>query len=458
PFEDFFRGLQEQQQGDNSEPEKSESDSAVPNFIPFGIGSGMIIRSDQSGAWILTNNHVLENAERVQIEFFDESPILDLDLVSDPNDSNRNEYLDRKSDLALIKLTPEVVGERKLEPIEFADSDQLKVGHLVYTLGAPLDREWTFSQGMISGVDRGQVIPKKSPDEIRYEGLIQTTAFINVGNSGGPLLDIEGRVVGINVAIQTSGMSSGFIGIGFAIPSNRAVHVIDAFVTQGKLVRGFLGVKIGPPNPDETEYFGLKPRTGVEVVSVYDDSPAAQGGMQAKDIVLSFNGQEVRNPGHLQELVAYAPVEKKAKVEVLRGGKKVELEVPIGVQPDTVSTVLQSAKKGDEIQELGAVLRNLDPESAEYFKDAGYNSGVLVDEIMPGSPLSKNNQSIKPGSLITAIEHQPVKTVEEVKEQIDKVIASRGSNAREVRVMVNYVPAGESKETFQVIRLDVQSQ
>ena len=453
PFEDFFKGLQEPK-GENR-PDESETKPGAPDFVPMGIGSGMIVRSDESGIWILTNNHVIEDAKRVQIEFLNESPILDLDLITGSDDPNRNAYVDRKTDLAIIRLKPEVVGKRKLTALEFADSDTLKVGHLVYTLGAPLDREWTFSQGIISGTDRGQVFPRKSEEEIRYEGLLQTTAFINVGNSGGPLLDIDGRVVGINVAIQTSGFSNGFIGIGFAIPSNRATRVFEAFMKDGKLVRGYLGVKIGPPSQDEIEYFGLKPRTGVQIVSVYDESPAAQGGMLAKDIVLSFNGKEVRNPGHLQELVAYAPVEEKAKVEVLRSGKKVELEVPIGIQPETVEQVAASTAKGDEVAELGAVLRELDPESAQYFKDSGFEKGVLVEEIKPGSPLAKNNQAIKPGSLITAIEHQPVGSVEEIQNILTKAVEARGPDAREVRVMVNYVPAGESKETFQVIRLDV---
>lgn len=452
PFEDFFKGLQEpkpQSEGESTQPVPS-----LPDFVPMGIGSGMIVRADDGGVWILTNNHVIEDAKRVQIEFLDSSPIMDLDLKSDPDSPDRNAYLDRKTDLALLRLSSEIVGDRKLTPLEFADSDTLKVGHLVFTLGAPLDREWTFSQGIISGTDRGQVFPRSSEEEIRYEGLLQTTAFINVGNSGGPLLDVDGRVVGINVAIQTSGFSNGFIGIGFAIPANRASRIVDDFINDGKLTRGFLGVKIGPPSQDEIEYFGLKPRTGVKIVNVYSDSPAAQGGIQEKDIILSFNGKEVRNPGHLQELVAYSPVEEKAKVEVLRSGKKVVLDVPIGLQPDTVATAPDSTSDGTEVVELGAVLRELDGESAEYFKAAGFESGVLVEEVKAGSPLAKNNQSLKPGSLITSIEHQPVKSVDEVKQILAKTIEARGGSAREVRVMINYVPAGEDKETFQVVRIE----
>jgi len=456
PFEDFFKGLQDPQAiPKGNEDEEIESTPGIPDFIPMGIGSGMVVRTDSEGAWILTNNHVVENAARVQIEFLDERPILDLDLNTEVDSPDRNAYLDRKTDLAVIKLSADVLGKRELKPLTFADSDKLKVGHLVYTLGAPLDREWTFSQGIISGTDRGEVFPRKSREEIRYEGLIQTTAFINVGNSGGPLLDIDGNVVGINVAIQTSGFSNGFIGIGFAIPANRAQRVLDAFVTEGKLTRGFLGVQIGPPSQDEVEYFGLKPRSGVEIKHVYEKSPADEGGMQEKDIVLSFNGKEVRNTSHFQELVAYAPVEQKAKVEVLRKGTKMELEVPIGVQPESVAPTASVTEQGNEIPELGAVLREMDSESAEYFKEAGFESGVLLEKVNPGSPLAKDNQSLKPGSLITMIEHQPVKSVEDVQNIIAKVIEQRGSNARDIRVMVNYVPAGEDKETFQVIRLNV---
>ncbi|MCG3199405.1 MAG: Periplasmic serine endoprotease DegP [bacterium] len=450
PYEFYFQNPHGQRDKDNNK-EESEGQEPKPKerFSISGVGSGTVIRVDSDGAWILTNNHVVGDAEKVDIAFRDEYPITSLEVVSDMDTENRNTFLDEKTDLALIHLTPEVVGERKLTPIEFGDSDALRVGQIVFTLGSPLDREQTFSQGIISAKDRGNVLPGLNEEEIRYEGFLQTTAFINVGNSGGPLIDVDGRMVGIDVAIQTAGgLSNGFIGIGFAIPSNRAKTVADALMAHGKVVRGYLGVKIQAPDLDASEYFNLKPKTGAKVMDVIDNTPAAKGGIKKNDIILTFNGKPVLGTTHLQELVAAAEVNHTAEVEVLRGKDKVKLAVPIEPQPDEPAKVVRRAQ--GELSELGASLRDPSEDEAKYYEEAGFK-GVIVGEIDPSGPLAGK---IPKGSLITAIEQNKVASVEDVKNVLDKIYSDR-SDKREIRVMITYVPSSSEKtEEFQIIKLE----
>lgn len=424
----------------------------------FGLGSGIVVRADSNGAWILTNTHVLGGgAEEVNIHFLDEIPIKELAIESDTSSASRNVFLDPKSDIAVIHLTPEQVGERSLAAASFGDSDALRVGELVFTLGAPLNRDQTFSQGIVSAKERSNVFPGYNPEqEIRYEGLIQTTAFINQGNSGGPLLDIHGNVVGINVAIQTAGgFSNGFVGIGFAIPSNRAQAVMRQLMDTGRVVRGWLGVGIEPPSVNEAVYFHLPAGTGVKLRQVYDDTPAAKGGLQANDIIVRFNGQTVRSPVHLQNLVAEFPVGDKAKVEVLRGGETVTLDVEIGEQPDTPDMKIAAsgpgAQEGNSFTELGAKVRDLTEEEVQYFGAMGL-SGVIVEEVDEDGPLA--DKPITSGTLLTKIERVPIESVEGLRTTLEG-IKSGSIPSKNGLVMVSFVASsGESHaESFAVVKL-----
>jgi serine protease Do len=435
--------------------DQGEAAPGKPQFHVNGVGSGIVVRADESGAWLVTNNHVIGDAERIDIEFRDENSVTDFDLISDPSDSKRNTYADPKSDLAVIRLSREAIGARTLKPAKFGDSDSLRVGQLVFTLGAPLNREQTFSQGIISAKDRSGVLPGASEEQIRYEGFLQTTAFINVGNSGGPLINVDGEVVGIDVAIQTAGgLSNGFIGIGFAIPSNRAKSVVDSLIEKGKVVRGWLGVQISPTDLDATEYFNLPPKTGVKVREVFPDTPADKGGLKKNDIILSFEGKPVQGTTHLQDLVASAPLNRPAKLEVIRGGEKVALDVPIEEQPEEPVKMVSRAE--GEIQELGATLRDPDEEEAKYYGDSNFK-GVIVADVKEGGALDRASVKIPKGSLITAIEHTKVTSVNQVREIIEKIVKERGSK-RELRVMVTYVPnATEKAEEFGIVKLDLES-
>jgi len=453
PFfdEKWFQVPQQPQQPQPPQPPQQEdSQDSEPQYSMFGLGSGIIVRVDDSGAWILTNNHVLEQAERATIEFQEDMPIEDLNLVVDPESKDRNVLLDPKSDIALIHLTPSDIGDRKLKAANLGDSEKLRVGEVVFTLGAPLGRGWTFSQGIVSGKGRGNVLPQRTENEFRYEGFIQTTAFINLGNSGGPLLDLDGNVVGINVAIQTAGgFSNGFIGIGFAIPVNRVKGVMDALIEHGKVTRGWLGVQIENPDPDDAKYFGLTLHRGVKVKQVFPDTPAEKGGLKENDIILTFNGVEVHDTFHLQELVSLAPIDQDAKLEILRAGKKETLEVPIGLQPDEPSLVMAKAKWN--FAELGATLRDLEGDEVQYFKENGGFEGVVIEDIEKNGPLGE--KSIPKASLITQIENQKIHSVEDARKVIDDLKAKSGDQ-KERLVMVNYVTrSGGSTEQFQVVKL-----
>jgi serine protease Do len=438
--------------------QEDEPTEKIPRV--FGLGSGIVVRADSTGAWILTNTHVLGGgAEEININFRNEIPIKELVLESDADAGDRNVFLDPKSDIAVIHLTPEQIGERQLVAATFGDSDALRVGEMVFTLGAPLNRDQTFSQGIVSAKERSNVFPGYNPQkEIRYEGLIQTTAFINQGNSGGPLLDIHGNVVGINVAIQTAGgFSNGFVGIGFAIPANRAKAVVDQLVSTGKVVRGWLGVGIEPPSVNEAVYFNLPAGTGVKLAQVYPDTPAAKGGLEANDILLSFNGQEVRSPNHLQDLVALYPVGEKAKIEVLRGGEKMTLDVEIGEQPDSPDLRVASSSggegaSGNRFKELGATIRDLDADEAEYY-GAMDLSGVIVEEIDPNGPLA--DKSIPKGSLITKVERTPVESAEQLRETLDGIEDGKIQSKKGL-VMISYVAnvGADHEERFAVVKLD----
>jgi serine protease Do len=433
----------------------TESEEENPNeglFHINGVGSGILYKVDENGAWIITNNHVLSDAERVDIEFKDDNPLTEYDLVTDPG-KKPNLYLDKKSDLAALFIPRDTIGDRKLKAIPFGDSDALRIGEMVFTLGAPLNRDQTFSQGIISAKDRSNVFPDQSEREIRYEGFLQTTAFINVGNSGGPLINVNGEVVGMCVAIQTAGgFSNGFVGIGFAIPSNRIKEVVNSLIDKGRVVRGYLGVLIGPPGINVSEYFQLPPKSGAKVVEVLEGTPADRGGLKKNDIVLTFNGNPVHGPSHFQDMVAKSPVNQTAKMEVLRGGQKVQLDVPIDEQPDEPLTAL--VKGGGTFPELGASLKDPTEEETNYYKESGFE-GVIVSEIDPTGPLAKK---IPKGALITAIEKTKISSVAQAREVIDKVMETKG-NRREVLVMINFVPkSSENTEEFVIIKLEKQAE
>lgn len=280
-FEEFFGG------GPQTRRDKS-------------LGSGFIISRD---GFIVTNEHVVRDAESIRVKLSNDKVYEARVVGGDP-----------KTDIAVIKID---AGD--LPVAVLGDSDRLEVGQWAIAIGNPFGLERSMTVGIISATGRSNVGIES------IENFIQTDASINPGNSGGPLLNIHGEVVGINTAIVAAGQ-----GIGFAIPTNMARPIISQLVEKGKVTRAWLGVSIKPVAEEEARSLGLSKPAGVVIVAVQGDGPAAKGGIQAGDLVIAFGSTEVRDPSHLQQLVAVTRIGAAVPVVVLRGGRKITVTVRPG--------------------------------------------------------------------------------------------------------------------------------
>ncbi|MFO7654085.1 MAG: trypsin-like peptidase domain-containing protein [Candidatus Krumholzibacteriia bacterium] len=344
-----------------------------------GSGSGFVI----AGAGdILTNHHVIDRADAIFVRFSGETEEYPAELVgTDPN-----------TDLALIRIAP---GDRRLRVLEYADSDEVEVGDWAIAVGNPFGHlEGSLTVGVVSAKGRGDlVIQGLTP---RYQDFLQTDASINFGNSGGPLVDIHGRVIGVNTAISAGGQ-----GIGFAVPSNLARRVAEQLVAHGRVIRGYLGlrtegvvVRAGEPAPEGV-------RAGARVVGVTPGSPAAAAGVQEGDVVVSFAGREIRNNRQLLFLVADSPLEVPIDLEVVRDGKRRRFEVRL-VEFESDSRPAPAAT-GPWLGMEVASLTSADPRAQRLKEALGVTatSGVLVVEVEEGQPAAE--AGIRPGDVLVAV-------------------------------------------------------
>jgi serine protease Do len=268
--------------------------------IRIDVGSGVV--TDTQGI-ILTNNHVVADADEVVVRLPDGSELPAEEIRTDP-----------KSDLAIVRVQP----TSDLAPARLGDSDKLEIGDWVIAIGSPFELESTVSAGIISG-------KRRSIRRIERGQLLQTDAAINPGNSGGPLVNLDGEVVGINTAIATS--SGGYQGVGFAIPSKHAKWVASELLVHGKVRRAYLGTRIGELTAEASRRFNVAARSGVWVVELVTGSPADEAGVEANDVIVSFGGVPVRSPGDLQKVVEQKPIGSKQQLVVIRKGKRLKLEV-----------------------------------------------------------------------------------------------------------------------------------
>lgn len=291
-------------------PEDSEEgeEGGEGDILGFNtnVGSGVI--TDASGL-ILTNNHVVAEASEVIVRLPDGTELPAKDIRTDP-----------MSDLAILRVETDV----KLPAARLGDSDKMEIGDWVIAIGNPFELESTVSAGIISGKGRGIA-------RIQRGQLLQTDAAINPGNSGGPLVNLDGEVVGINTAIATS--SGGYQGVGFAIPSKRATWVAKELLENGKVRRAYLGIRIGELTADAARKMKLAARSGVWVIGVIKDGPAAAAGVKDNDVIVEFAGLPVQAPGNLQELVEDKEIGSKQSLIVMRDGKRVALEVELKPLP-----------------------------------------------------------------------------------------------------------------------------
>jgi len=367
------------------------------------LGTGFIV--DPSGL-IVTNNHVIEDAEHITATFNDGTS-LPAKLIG----------RDEKTDLALLKVN----AKKPLPAAHFGDSDQARVGDWVIAIGNPFGLGSTVTAGIVSARNRNI---NAGP----YDEFIQTDAPINRGNSGGPLFDMDGAVIGVNSAIYSP--SGGSVGIGFSIPSNLVRSVVDQLRKYGVARRGWIGVRIQEVTDDLAEGLGVKNRSGALVTSVTPKGPAAKAGIENGDLVVGFDGKSVGDSRALPRIVADTPIGKTVNVEVMRKGQKKTMRLTVAKLEDEKPMHAQAhpaapapaAKSRSRISELGLSLAPIDADARAQFKLSGGIKGVVVTDVTPDSPAWDKN--LRPGDVIVQVQSQAVHTPEDVARQIEAGIKS----------------------------------
>ncbi|MFQ6034678.1 MAG: Do family serine endopeptidase [Sedimentisphaerales bacterium] len=357
-----------------------------PKSRQVARGSGFIISSD---GYILTNNHLVGEAERVTVKLADDREFT-AEIIG----------TDRESDVAVIKIDAD-----NLHTLELGDSDALEVGEWVIAIGNPFGLSHTVTAGIVSAKGRSNI------GVAEFEDFIQTDAAINFGNSGGPLLNLDGKVVGINTAIIGPG---GNIGIGLAIPINMAKAIRKQLVETGKVVRGFLGVSIRDLDPVVAESLGLEDTKGVAIGEVTEGSAAEKAGIEPYDVVVEFNGKKVENANEFRNRVAMLKPGTKVEIVVLRDGKRKKLTARLGKRPAGGGV---TGEPTEAVEKLGLTVQTLTDELA---RRLGYEelSGVLVTRVESGSEAARKR--IKAGMLIMEVNRKPVKNAEEFYDAIEK--------------------------------------
>ncbi|MBM4261250.1 MAG: DegQ family serine endoprotease [Deltaproteobacteria bacterium] len=354
-------------------------------------GSGFIIDRDGS---ILTNNHVVENAQKIVVKLSDDSEHEAKVVGRDP-----------KTDIAVIKIE----AKTSLPVAVLGDSDKLEVGEWVVAIGNPFGLDSTVTSGIVSA--KGRHI-NAGP----YDNFIQTDASINPGNSGGPLINLRGEVVGINTAIFTR--SGGNIGIGFAIPVNLVKELLPQLRGKGKVTRGYLGVLIQKVTPEIADSLGMERGYGALVANVSKDGPAEKAGVKVGDVIVEFDGKEVKDSSELPIIVARTAVEKKVRMKVLRDKKEVILNVAVGELKEE-EVVASAPEKG----ELGMTVQRLTPQVAESL-GLEKTEGVVVTQVEPGS--AADEAGIRRGDVILEIDRKAVRSVDEYKKSVATIRKGRG--------------------------------
>jgi len=390
-MDDFFRRFF----GDDFDG-RNDGRNQRRNFSPrqMGVGSGVIATKD---GYILTNNHVVDGAEEVNVTLQDGREFTAKVIGRDP-----------KSDIAVIK-----VDANDLPAVPIADSEKVEVGDVVLAIGNPFGIGQTVTTGIVSATGRGNM-------GLDYEDFIQTDAAINPGNSGGALVDAEGRLIGINTAILSR--SGGNQGIGFAIPANMAREVMTSLVKDGRVTRGFLGVMIQDISPALAKKFNLKDRTGALISDVTPKSPAEKAGLESGDVVLEFNGKKVTDTRHLKLEVANVKPGDTVPVKVLRDDATKTLQVKVKEMPgaEEFSKADRHSNNSDDTGTLNGVgVTDLDNSARREFELPDNVRGVVVTEVQPDSPAAE--AGLKRGDVIQEINRKPVKTAAEAVRLTEKV-------------------------------------
>ncbi len=414
PFEEFFKDFfdRRQQQGPNRRPLTS-------------VGSGFVI--DKEGL-IVTNNHVIDGADEIRV-FFHDGESLDAELVG----------TDPKTDVALLRVQPR--DGMNLTTVTWGDSDTAEEGDWVVAIGNPLGLGGTVTAGIVSA--RGRDI-RSGP----YDDFIQTDASINKGNSGGPLFDTDGRVIGINTAIFSQ--TGGSIGIGFAVPANLAKPVVEQLLKFGRTKRGWLGVRIQTVTEELAEGLGMKQPRGALVAGVTDDSPAGAAGIKSGDVIVQFNGQEIDEMRALPRIVAETAVGKTVPVEVWRKGELQTFQVELGEleQAEKQLSMTEPSEPQEETSStVGSLGLTLSPITEALAQEFGIEreTGAVVTEVNPDS--SAAEKGLRPGDVIIEVNQEEVTNPKEVAAEVDA--AAKNEN----RSVLLLVQRGEDR-LFIAVRLN----
>jgi serine protease Do len=386
PFEDFFREFFDQNRPPEEQAPQRQS----------SLGSGFVV--DASG-YVVTNNHVIAEADEIQVVFGDESTY-DATLIG----------RDQKTDLALLKIE----GDHPFPAVTFADSDHVRVGDWIIAIGNPFGLGSTVTAGIVSARSR----------DIRagpYDDFLQVDAPINRGNSGGPSFNLDGEVIGINTAIFSP--SGGNVGIGFAIPSNLALPVIESLKEDGRVKRGWLGVRIQTVTDEIAESLGLDQPAGALVASVTPGGPAEVAEIEPGDVVLEFDGKSIDRMRGLPRIVAETPIGKAVEVDIWRRGERRTVEVTLGELPEEEELAALTESEADTpssaaIESLGLTVAGLSEELRTRFELNPDVKGVVILEVAEGS--SGSEESLRPGDVIVEVGQEEVNSPPEVAAKVNQ--------------------------------------
>jgi len=384
PFEEFFKDFFERNQ-----PQQRRR-------RPTSLGSGFIIDND---GHVVTNNHVISDSEEITVVLHDDTLLKAKLIGTDPD-----------TDLAVLKID---LKGHKFKVAEFGNSDKARVGDWVLAIGNPFGLGSTVTAGIISA--RGRDI-----NAGRYDDFIQTDAPINKGNSGGPLFDKDGSVIGVNTMIYSP--SGGSVGIGFSVPSNVALPVVKQLIENGKVRRGWLGVRIQTVTDEIAESLDLKEATGALVASVSEGSPAADGGIEPRDVILKFAGREVSEMRKLPRIVAETPIDKEVDVVVWRDGKEKVVQVTVGeLKEEQMAAAAEERRDGSpeqSVEDIGLTLAELTPELTQRFELAEDAKGVVVTKVDPDSAAAEKGLRI--GDLVVEVGQEEVTSPAQVAAKVKK--------------------------------------
>lgn len=409
PFEQFFKDFMNRQRNPNAPPRKQTS-----------LGSGFII--DETG-YVVTNNHVIDGADEISVRLQDDTELKATLVGKDP-----------RTDLALLKVET----SRKLPAVPWGNSTDIRIGDWVLAIGNPFGLGGTVTAGILSARNRSM--------GGAYDDFLQTDASINRGNSGGPMFNMKGEVIGINSAILSP--NGGSVGIGFAIASNLAKPVIEQIRNGGQVKRGWLGVRIQKLDEDVATGFGLDKARGALVSSVQENSPAAKAQIKQGDVILKFDGKDVPESDRLPRIVADTPIGKAVDATVWRNRKEITVKVTVGeLKEDEVAAATDPSVPAvtGEVKSLGLTLSGLNAQSREKYGLDESATGVLVTDAAQDSAAFE--KGVRPGDLITEVGQESVKTPNDVSE---KIKAAR--DAKKKSVLLTLSSRGETR--FVAVRVD----